>query len=446
MQRGHAMKTQTGKFILIGISAIVFLLSGLTYVAIRAGYMPAPEFMSKQPAPTPTPAGTRDERWQQAVTYLGSQLPYLHVNPFFKVSEADFTQSVDQLYKEVPNLNDEQIVVGLMQIIASIGDGHTRSFPEAEPVSFPSLPLEMRWLDDGLIVVAASPEYEKAVGAKVIQIGAHPVEEVFEAVKPLIAADNDMEILNNTPHYMAMPAILYGLGLIPQKNQVTMYFEVQGGSKFQLELQPASNNYDSFVTIYDKAGIRRPLYEQDRQTFYWYRYLKEENTVYVQYNVCAEQKEQPFQTFMDKVFGLIDQHEGARLVLDMRFNGGGNEAVLTPFIKAIQSRPSLNASDRLFVIIGRGTYSSALQNAITLSREANAVLVGEPTSGKPNHYGEVRRFRLPNIGLLVQYSTRYWLNDPESDPLTLEPDLSAPVTFSDLLAGRDPALEAALQP
>jgi C-terminal processing protease CtpA/Prc len=149
---------------------------------------------------------------------------------------------------------------------------------------------------------------------------------------------------------------------------------------------------------------------------------------------------------VEEVFSLIDQHEGARLVLDLRFNGGGNEAVLTPFIKAIQARPSLNTSDRLFVIIGRGTYSSALQNAITLGNETNAVLVGEPTGGKPNHYGEVRRFKLPNVGLLVQYSTRYWLNDPKSDPPTLKPDLPAQVTFADLLAGGDPALEAALQP
>jgi hypothetical protein len=98
------------------------------------------------------------------------------------------------------------------------------------------------------------------------------------------------------------------------------------------------------------------------------------------------------------------------------------------------------------VIIGRTTYSSALQNAITLSREFQATLIGEPTGGKPNHYGEVRNFVLPNVGLRVGYSTRYWLNYPDADPLTLEPDVRAEPTFVDLLAGRDPALEAALQP
>lgn len=118
---------------------------------------------------------------------------------------------------------------------------------------------------------------------------------------------------------------------------------------------------------------------------------------------------------------------------------------MNPFIKAIQARPALAARGSLFVIIGRGTYSSALQNAITLKQDTHAILVGEPTGGKPNHYGEVRYFNLPNAGLLVQYSTRYWLNYPGSDPLTLEPDIPAISTMSDLLAGRDPALEAVMQ-
>ncbi len=39
-----------------------------------------------------------------------------------------------------------------------------------------------------------------------------------------------------------------------------------------------------------------------------------------------------------------------------------------------------------------------------------------------------------------------WHNYPDGDPLTLEPDIRAVVTMGDLLAGRDPALAAALQP
>lgn len=438
------LKTRWRFFIWAALGLLA--LSGAAYGLIRAGYLPTPEFMMKQPAPLPAPAATRDERMRQAVEYLGSQLPYLHVNPYFKISEADFQRSAARLAEQVPNLNDEQIMVELLRIVASLGDGHTRAFPGAEPVSFASLPLEMRWLEDGLIVTAAAPEYEQALGAKVVQIGAHPVQEVYEAVKPLVSGDNEVELMSGTPALMAMPAILYGLDLIAYKDAATFGFEAQDGSSFSLELRPASDSLKPLVTIYEKSGLPRPLAEQDRRSFYWYRHLPEVEAVYVQYNVCAEQEGKPFQAFVDEVFRLIDRQQVKRLVLDVRYNGGGNEAVLGPFIEAVKARPALTTAGNFFVIIGRETFSSALQNAITLSQEVGAILVGEATGGKPNHYGEVRRFRLPNLGLLVQYSTRYWLSYPESDPLTLEPDVPAAASIADLVAGRDPALEAALLP
>jgi len=437
------MNTQKIRSIFLWIVVILFLLFAAFYILVRADYFPTPGFMLKHPAPMPTPAATRDGRWQQALSYLGNQLPYLHVNPYFKISETEFQQRVAELAENVPNLKDGQMTVEIMRIVAAIGDAHTRAFSIAEPPA--RLPLEMRWLSDGLIVIAASPEYKEAVGAKVVQIGTHPVGDVYAAVKPLIAADNEMQILNDTPIYMGMPTILYGLNLVPDPARVPFRFEAQDGSQFDLELHPVTGDPGAFVSVYERAGVPRPLYEQDRQAFYWFRDLPERNAVYVQYNACREQEDRPFGAFVDEVFDLVDRSPETRLVLDLRFNGGGDEGVITPFIEAIKARSAFKEPGRLFVIIGRGTYSSALQNAITLSREYNATLVGEPTGGKPNQYGEVRHFDLPNVGIRVNYSTHYWRNYPDGDPLRLEPDVRAVVTIADLLAGHDPALEAALQ-
>jgi hypothetical protein len=407
-----------------------------------AGYLPKPGFMMEQAAPFPIPAASRDGRWGQAIEYLGAELPRLHVDPFFKVSEADFRQSVADLSAAVPDLNDEQLTVGVMRIVASIGDAHTIAFSKSnEP---PRLPLEMRWLADGLIVTGASPDYKQAVGARVVRVGDHPVEEAFEAVRPLIAADNEMQVLNDTPIHLGNPSILYGLGLIPGMDRVTFGFEGGDGSQFDLEMTPVTVVPARFVTVYEKAGVQRPLPEQSRGEIYWFQELPEEHAVYVQYNSCREQPGKPFKSFVEDVFEALDRDPEARLVLDVRYNGGGAEGVIKPLLKALEARPAFNEPGRVSVIIGRRTFSSALQNAITLSREYHATLVGEPTGGKPNHYGETRQFDLPNASLRVSYSTRYWLNYPEGDPLTLEPDLRADLTAADLLLGRDPALEAAL--
>ncbi|WP_262493747.1 S41 family peptidase [Niastella koreensis] len=65
-----------------------------------------------------------------------------------------------------------------------------------------------------------------------------------------------------------------------------------------------------------------------------------------------------------------------------------------------------NSKGKLIVLIGKLTFSSAIMNAIELKRGTNAILVGEPTSGSVNHYGEVRAFRLPHTKIIIGYSTR----------------------------------------
>ena len=61
--------------------------------------------------------------------------------------------------------------------------------------------------------------------------------------------------------------------------------------------------------------------------------------------------------------------------------------------------------------------------------------------GKPNHYGELRSFNLPNTDLRVSYSTKYFRLLEDSDPDSLYPDITVETEFEDFLNGRDTILE-----
>ena len=67
-----------------------------------------------------------------------------------------------------------------------------------------------------------------------------------------------------------------------------------------------------------------------------------------------------------------------------------------------------NKKENLKVIIGRETFSSALLNAYTFKNSTNAKIIGEPSGGKPNCYGEILRITLPNSKLVITYSTRFY--------------------------------------
>jgi hypothetical protein len=71
--------------------------------------------------------------------------------------------------------------------------------------------------------------------------------------------------------------------------------------------------------------------------------------------------------------------------------------------------------------------------------------VGEPAAGRGNHYGDSRRFTLPESGVTVRLSSLYWqFWDPRDDRPWIAPQLPAPLTFEAYRQGRDPALDAAL--
>jgi C-terminal processing protease CtpA/Prc len=115
--------------------------------------------------------------------------------------------------------------------------------------------------------------------------------------------------------------------------------------------------------------------------------------------------------------------------------------VIDPLTSGLASRRA-NVG-KIYALIGPYTFSSALDNALKLHKELSAILVGEPTGGAPNGYGEVRSLRLPNSKLVVRFTTKRW-GPAGGANTTLNPDLLIPFKLSDFIAGHDPALDAAI--
>ncbi|MDR1348005.1 MAG: hypothetical protein LBJ63_06190, partial [Prevotellaceae bacterium] len=104
--------------------------------------------------------------------------------------------------------------------------------------------------------------------------------------------------------------------------------------------------------------------------------------------------------------------------------------------KFLEANPSI----KTYVVLGRATFSSAILNAMDFKRLTNAIFVGEETSGKPNHFGEVKSFQLPTSKLSVNYSTKYFKMTDENVN-TIAPDVKIEMSFSDFMKGVDPVYE-----
>jgi hypothetical protein len=185
-----------------------------------------------------------------------------------------------------------------------------------------------------------------------------------------------------------------------------------------------------------------PLHEQHRELNYWLTLDEPSRTLYLQYNRCQNAGES-LAAVADRAFRTLDQGGAARLVVDVRHNGGGDSAVDDHLIDGIRSRSAWQRRGRLYCLTSGETFSSGMWTADDL-RKLGAVLVGSPTGGKPNSYGNVSTLQLPNSLLQVGYSTRYYQIVSGSDPPWIAPELAVEPTVADLRAGRDPLLEAAI--
>ncbi len=123
----------------------------------------------------------------------------------------------------------------------------------------------------------------------------------------------------------------------------------------------------------------------------------------------------------------------------MRFNGGGNSSQGTKFIEKLAK--ARFAPSNIYLIVGRETSSSAIINAVDFMKNFEIVVVGEGTGGSPNHYGNVKRFVLPESKLVVNYSTQYF-KLMEENTSSIIPDIETPLSFREYMQGTDPAMDA----
>ena len=400
-------------------------------------------------------ATTHVTEWRQDLQYLATELPRRHINVFHQMTPAQFQSAVNALDADIPSLPDHVIAVRLAQIVAMVGDAHTTMYLASGLYPIRRYPLTTRvFKEAGYVtdVTSATREtnrgkasYARALGMRVVRIGDFDISKAGMLVASVISAENEAWIKAMIPPYLTSPEVLNALGILPDMEHGRFTFADANGRQFEMEFSPVA--FTAPINTFPAPYLARapiPLYRSRPATlYYWYEYLPEKKTIYFQYNRCRDMASQSFASFSQEMMAFIDAHAVERVIVDLRQNGGGSSSVLLPFINAIKARPNLNQRGRLFVAIDNGTFSSGMLNAVNLQQMTQAILVGEPTGGKPNSYGEVQSMTLPNSRLLVSYSVKFFQN-VLGDPPSVLPDLLVELSIEDYLAGRDPVLQAIL--
>ena len=402
-------------------------------------------------AAAPAPPQLTTQQWREDLAFMVADMKRRHANLYHSVDRQRFDAVVSDLHARIPTLRRNQIIVGMMRIAALVGDGHTRVDPRKDgKFQFPSLPIKLYAFDDGLFIRAARPAHSSLIGARVVAIGGVPVDQAMNRVAGIISRDNRMADLLIAPLYLAMPDILHAVALSSRSDAATLTIE-QNGRRRTVQLHAGEVDPlwppDTDISLVTPEGWadankgKPPMWLQAPLDYHRLIELPEHRAVYAQLNMVANIKGQSVGDYAAKIRKRAEAMDARAIILDLRLNQGGNGNLRTGLVKELIRAE--DADTRLFVLTARGTFSASQFILDDLDRLTDAVVVGEPASSSPTSYGDAYRSIMPNSGIAVRSSIVYWQEGQNFDPWTWV-DVAVPLSFADYAAGRDPALEAAL--
>ena len=390
--------------------------------------------------------------WSTDLASLTQQIETLNSTPFPGISVADFNANAAALSSNSPTMSDAQIRTGLQALVASIEIPHTDvEWPYPSPFRY--LPLSFYWFDDGIYITAAPRQYQSLLGGRVISVGRLSIDDATSRLTALVPHDND-----SWPKYL-IPSnklpntdFLFGTGVTDSTDSAQIRVARRANLRLDTgQLQPPSSNpvgvavqalsQSQFPPMIQAYQGNLPLYRQQPNKNYWATVIDGGATVYFQYNSCKEDPTLASADFLAQLNQMLAGNGVERLIVDMRNNTGGSAAILDPWVEVIRSS-RFNQPGRLYIIVGRATFSAAMEACDRFRDETAAIFVGEPTGGKPQFVLRQGDFGLPYFGIRVSYSRGV---EAATDPgPTLMPDILTGLTFERYMNGEDPALDAIL--
>jgi len=361
--------------------------------------------------------------WEEDLRFFSEKLQRKHYQLSLSISPDLFESLVDALISESADLDSRQIFGDLQKLAAMVGDGNTQvvsSFPVYQ------FPIRMQAFSEGVFVVDATEEYSYLLGRQLLYIGSLRPAEVYHLIDPYLSASTETEKALRRVEALNQATLLSISGVLSQETQGVFTFLDEENQKETL-LIPAEE--DSAIHFHKEAPQA-----------YSFQTFQEGQILLFRYNRSEEMEDFPMEAAVEELRIIEENNAPEFFIIDFRENRGGDKKVLKPMIDFLLEESSLNRRGRLFAAIGRASKGSAMDNIVELRDSSEVILIGENTSGKPNHLGQVKSFLLPNTGIEVLYSSQFiQLEDRISE--TLEPQIPIYYSIEDYRRGVDPLID-----
>ncbi len=380
----------------------------------------------------PTGQTLSREQAQEDLRFLAARIEERHVAAIHGLPDA----VKQQLAKEIDSLPQSPTVLDVWQagsrIVKHLGDAHTS-------VSFYSTAKSTKRLEQQFIVTSTGAlvcQTEPYASRRPVSIGDIGIEELYSRFLAMYSYENAPWADHKFPAYIRSAEKLAWLG-VQTDGSVPVLFEGDDKPVYLPFVEPPGN---------DDAAPDFVRYEIDRDRSLGILTLD-------QCNLNQHYRDVVRQFFTDvKAAGVHS------IAVDLRNNGGGNSGVANEFMRYLpvknytsfgarmrmgpfltDSKPEKRENTRVgdlefdghvYVLTGRGTFSSAMWFVVILRDNGLCQVIGQPPGNRPSAYGDVLLFQMPNSALAFsvtykQFSRPDQTKDGES---ALQPDYPTEIT------------------
>ena len=394
----------------------------------------------------------------------------------------------------------------LNKLLTLLHDAHTFAMPKEEAV----YPFVIRYFEGSFYIYAIASTFPNCTGKIIKSINGKSIDTITDSLTECVPSENKIKACITGSCFFNQADFLRMIGVI--KTEEIVCFTFSDGS----EVCIPSTSGRATCPYHHVTILPHPVTEKREEPF---SYKIIGKICYMQFNSMidrftyqlgcrmtnttinnkASQSLPLFTDFLDEMWHEINMRKVSKLIVDMRYNGGGNSLlgnILLDFLGVSMNhirtfKSYLRASDflqkcypSLFVskeynkrmgmlikqeevvsnqfydipktkkcfhgetifIQGQNTFSSANYMLTLIKDNALFPIVGTPTSQSPTCYGDVLPVQLPFTKNCLCISHSYFLRPNETNvEKSLFPDIAVCNSLEDRLSGVDACWEQALE-
>jgi hypothetical protein len=392
---------------------------------------------------------------------------------FTPTSRREALAFIEGLKAHAGPLSNEEFLMAVAQIPAFSRNSHD-SFNDAEGW-FPQtcLPFRFIWFPDGMVVARAAPDHVDLLGARVQSIEGLTVDQLLFRLRR-ICGEPDAYARWNVNWAIANGGLLHALELAQSFDRLQFAFALPDGRRIErtikfvkradvprgvgpVRLWSAEPSFGESGKGW-RAAIKvedEPLYLQEADEFFRMSPLPDLDALYIQFraNSTADARGEEIGPFVKEVQDELEHAHPKHLILDLRFDIGGNIDETRNLARVI----GINVRERIYVMTGPYTFSAGIVMAAAVKHDGGdrVTIVGDHVGDNLRWWSEGKNECLPHSRYCLHVTTGLWdllhgcarQKDCYGDRLnaqvnSLDPDLRAPLNSIAWLNGRDPGLDA----